>query len=369
MTCLSNKKSSYRQQCIQMGWTVLLFSISLLFISKTVFAESFKVLGSRPLGMGGAFVAVAEDSLAQYWNPAGIARQKKFDVEIPANVRAEFTGGILKDVNTISDLATKYSAVKSAQTNGSRIDADQLSSLFTTVKTLQGLNQPDKGVLIEAQTGFNLRIMRLGLSINNFTSAGAAPFIDTVNIGLGSTSGQAGVSFTGANTATPAETDLVTARSNVQSAIDTVGYANVEKLVGASGLTAGGISNSQQLANALVNQSKSNGLTNDQILTASNQIKDNAPLISETVASAASGNSYSNNTSNVTLRGISLFEVGAGYSHRFFVEDLYLGGNLKILHGTVGFFRQQFLNTSVSGNDTFSNFDNNTFIIITLTIV
>ena len=30
-------------------------------------------VGARPLGMGGAFVALAEDGTAGYWNPAGLA--------------------------------------------------------------------------------------------------------------------------------------------------------------------------------------------------------------------------------------------------------------------------------------------------------
>jgi hypothetical protein len=36
-------------------------------------AQSFEVLGSRPAGMGGAFVAVADDVSGVYWNPAGLA--------------------------------------------------------------------------------------------------------------------------------------------------------------------------------------------------------------------------------------------------------------------------------------------------------
>ena len=34
---------------------------------------SFEVVGARALGMGGAFVAVADDSTAIHWNPAGLA--------------------------------------------------------------------------------------------------------------------------------------------------------------------------------------------------------------------------------------------------------------------------------------------------------
>jgi hypothetical protein len=37
-------------------------------------AQSFEVLGTRAAGMGGAFVAVADDASAVYWNPAGIGR-------------------------------------------------------------------------------------------------------------------------------------------------------------------------------------------------------------------------------------------------------------------------------------------------------
>ncbi|MEO6223141.1 MAG: hypothetical protein ABIP90_07805, partial [Vicinamibacterales bacterium] len=33
----------------------------------------FEVIGSRALGMGGAFVAVADDPSAVFWNPAGLA--------------------------------------------------------------------------------------------------------------------------------------------------------------------------------------------------------------------------------------------------------------------------------------------------------
>jgi hypothetical protein len=35
--------------------------------------QSFEVLGTRAAGMGGAFVAVADDATAVYWNPAGLA--------------------------------------------------------------------------------------------------------------------------------------------------------------------------------------------------------------------------------------------------------------------------------------------------------
>src|SRR5688572_6780391 len=49
-----------------------------LFLVGTMTAQasaqtSFEVVGSRALGMGGAFVAVANDPSAAFWNPAGLA--------------------------------------------------------------------------------------------------------------------------------------------------------------------------------------------------------------------------------------------------------------------------------------------------------
>jgi hypothetical protein len=45
-------------------------------------AQVVEVVGSRALGMGGAFVAVADDSTASWWNPAGNAAGPFFDVTL-----------------------------------------------------------------------------------------------------------------------------------------------------------------------------------------------------------------------------------------------------------------------------------------------
>jgi hypothetical protein len=45
-------------------------------------AQSFESVGTRALGMGGAFVAVANDSTASWWNPAGLATGPFLDVAL-----------------------------------------------------------------------------------------------------------------------------------------------------------------------------------------------------------------------------------------------------------------------------------------------
>lgn len=57
---------------------VLTATTAFLFLLGAMSAQasaqtSFEVVGSRALGMGGAFVAVADDPTAVFWNPAGLA--------------------------------------------------------------------------------------------------------------------------------------------------------------------------------------------------------------------------------------------------------------------------------------------------------
>jgi hypothetical protein len=55
--------------------------VSVLLLTPTrVSAQNVEVLGSRALGMAGAFVAVADDATATYWNPAGLASGPFFDL-------------------------------------------------------------------------------------------------------------------------------------------------------------------------------------------------------------------------------------------------------------------------------------------------
>jgi len=58
---------------------ILLALASLISLSKTSTAQirNQVFVGTRPLSLGGAFVAVADDGNAIYWNPAGLARMER----------------------------------------------------------------------------------------------------------------------------------------------------------------------------------------------------------------------------------------------------------------------------------------------------
>lgn len=52
---------------------VFLCAGALLAMAAPAMAQPFEAVGSRALGMAGAFVAVADDASGGYWNPAGLA--------------------------------------------------------------------------------------------------------------------------------------------------------------------------------------------------------------------------------------------------------------------------------------------------------
>ena len=54
----------------------------LALAASPVAAQPFEAVGERALGMGGAFVAVADDSSATWWNPAGLASGPFLDLAI-----------------------------------------------------------------------------------------------------------------------------------------------------------------------------------------------------------------------------------------------------------------------------------------------
>jgi hypothetical protein len=68
---------------------ILLF----VLVPLSAFAQTFGGVGVRAEGMGGAFVAVADDASATYWNPAGIATGATFDAQVSVSQESDFFVG------------------------------------------------------------------------------------------------------------------------------------------------------------------------------------------------------------------------------------------------------------------------------------
>lgn len=68
-------------------WSVLVPYIYVCLIAgpSTAWAQAIEMAGPRAPGMGGAFVAVASDSSATWWNPAGLAAGPFVDLSVSRN--------------------------------------------------------------------------------------------------------------------------------------------------------------------------------------------------------------------------------------------------------------------------------------------
>ncbi len=85
--------------------------LTFVFVFSLVFpalcaAVEFVIVGPRAVGMGGAGVAVTTDSLATYWNPAGLAHSQNIDIRLQATGQGIDRAGIrdtLEDIDDIDD--------------------------------------------------------------------------------------------------------------------------------------------------------------------------------------------------------------------------------------------------------------------------
>ena len=126
-----------------------------------VAAVEFVFVGSRQMGMGGAGVATTTDSLATYWNPAGMAMSKKFDIRIQAGGQFVDRGDVfdtLKDINRV-DL-----------NNTSAANVARLQQLVDRI------NRPGTNLTGAASGGFyvkgNFGQHALGFNVSDVASAG-----------------------------------------------------------------------------------------------------------------------------------------------------------------------------------------------------
>ncbi|MCG2725219.1 MAG: hypothetical protein L6420_03000, partial [Elusimicrobia bacterium] len=146
---------------------VFVFTI-LAFGASSAFSEQWQVLGTRPMGMGGAFVGMAKGPIAQYWNPAGLYQENNVSgLEIGAGAGVEFAGNIMENSSTIGDLADKFTSVQSAQRGGTAVDADEMAAFVKTLSLLSDMNDPGTGALFEIAGGVNLKLSKIAVSVNN----------------------------------------------------------------------------------------------------------------------------------------------------------------------------------------------------------
>ncbi len=333
-----------------------LMATVLLVSSANLYSEQWQILGTRAMGMGGAYVAMARGPLAQYWNPAGLAQistQNYSGLEINAGAGIEATGGLLSNVSEITEVSEQLDAIKQTQTSGT-IDAKQMSAFVKTLGILSKMNEKDdSGALVEVAGGLNIKFSKLAISINNFSSVGLNPFIDATNINVVN-SGSAGTNIpTNTSPVPPNYNDEATELANIITQL--AGNSNLANtplanLLCGAGTCANLPSTTQDLANALINQAISNGATEDDI---NNFIEESKKYVDEAANLLSNiGGSFKNNTSNINVKAASFTEFAIGYARPIdkWLSGLSVGANIKLIRGQVGNKNFEFLKEDETGD-------------------
>lgn len=130
----------------------ILICFLLSLVATPVMAVEFAVVGPRAVGMGGAGVAVTTDSLATYWNPAGLAMTQTVDIRAQASAQGIDRLGVVKTLNDIENLDKNNPAnIGRAQDLANRINQPGAS-----LSAIGSAGLYFKGHLGEHAFGFNV---------------------------------------------------------------------------------------------------------------------------------------------------------------------------------------------------------------------
>lgn len=130
---------------------ILICLILSLVAAPPSMAVEFAVVGPRAVGMGGAGVAVTTDSLATYWNPAGLAMTQTVDIRAQASAQGVDRRGVLDTLKNIEDFnpnapnaAAQAQGLRDRINNGGSLSAVATGGLYF------------KGHIGEHAIGFNI---------------------------------------------------------------------------------------------------------------------------------------------------------------------------------------------------------------------
>ena len=106
--------------------------VFLAAIPSQALAMEFAVVGPRAAGMGGAGVAVTTDSLATYWNPAGLAMTQTVDIRMQVTAQGVARNGAIDTFRNIENcsLPCTDAPALANQINGQSASANASAGLY-----------------------------------------------------------------------------------------------------------------------------------------------------------------------------------------------------------------------------------------------
>lgn len=323
-----------------------------VIIAPLAWSEPFLMQGSRPLAMGGAFVAIAEDAVGASWNPAGYAKQKQgFDLELPLAIKAIATADIVKELDEVSKIG--YQQIRDAantRTSGSVLSPDIVRNFFKLLDGIDDLNKKGMGILATLDLGLNLRMKNYGFSVVTHSMCSGDPNTDLQNINLGQSFGTSGPSIDKAKDSIYA---LVGTGADMYGTDTNYSQLAASLVSLAYNITGTNTVLNQDQAESLIKRADEAGLSFSEIDKYTNLVTEiAAKLGTGTFVSLSpstptnsngtnSSSAFGDNQSALVLKGAAIAELMMTYAQSYQSDRLSLGFNLKYMQAIMGYQAQK----------------------------
>jgi len=165
-------------------------TLGLLTILATGFARTaesgeWQIIGSRYHGMGGAGVAVVDDSLSLYWNPGALAFAEGRDFKLPFGVSVVAEGDIMTEIDELDLFARDLLTLRNKVRNGEPLSTSDKETLLQLVgRDIPLFREDDEAFLAGTYAALLGRTGRFAFGVLANGEAVILPVLDNVNLGL-----------------------------------------------------------------------------------------------------------------------------------------------------------------------------------------
>lgn len=313
-----------------------LLSLTLaICLTSSSFALEWQMVGARQMGMGGAGVAIAQGTDAQYYNPALLASNSEDDeVEVGFNVGAKAEISPVLDVTRqLMRMSNEYKKLVSniKDNSGDNVYPSEMNTIVDGFVNINDMLKDNKATIMNSDLGVGFKKGSFAVSIRSLNALSAIPVADNKNILLGAYG-----SYDGLSVSTDTTIPSMWAQ-DVDRMADAIDAAGARKdLIKLFGLTT--TPSSLQLAAMLVNSLDEAVSTQEETSRAIDKLIDNMPQIAEFIKgtfSDTSKGSYVDNTTHVKMDLGSFNEASLGYGFNI-GRGISLGANVKVIEGLIG---------------------------------
>ena len=283
--------------------------------ARNVMASEWQFIGARYQAMGGAGVAVVDDSLAVYWNPGALAFTKGRDIQVPIGVSISAEGNVMREIDALNLFARDVSSVRRKVQNGDPLTSSDRATLLQLVaRDIPLFQEDDEAFLARAQGSLTGRAGRFAFAMLGNGESVIAPFVDPLNVGL-----------SGAPTAAGRIAYVVGAGADRSPQLTPSGQSLADAIANDfRDFTSTGLEQDQ--AEEFVFQAESAGLDSN-----SNGVRESLGRSAHATA-ASSSQLASENVSGAAAITLVTAETTLAYGHPFF-EKIGIGGAVRYLYG------------------------------------